>query len=294
RDSPRIEIENAESKLALGEDEECVSPQTPKRERLRFLWRGKAGWLDLEESRLVIFRDELVDSIRTVHLDEGSAGDSVNTVETFTLVRYCNVDFFVPAKVNPIMKSDDKRLRRRSAMISRAEEMFFETKTREDGSVDSVTVNFLGDQYSNGWLGLEKDMARAVELWTEAAAIGSADACFGLGLAYGIGDGVEQDVARGVSFYEKAAMLGNSAARHNLGCYEYDRGRYDRAARHFLISAKMGSEKSLANIKELFKEGLATKTQYAEALKGCRDALAEMKSPDRKEAETSPLFNQMS
>ncbi|EJK44519.1 hypothetical protein THAOC_36931, partial [Thalassiosira oceanica] len=105
------------------------------------------------------------------------------------------------------------------------------------------------------------------------------------------GDGVEQDVARGVSFYKKAAMLGNSTARHNLGCYEFERGRYDRGVRHLLISAKMGSERSLANIKELFKAGFAKKTQYAEALEGFRDASAEMKSPDREEARTHPLFN---
>ena len=98
----RIETENAESKSALREDEECVSSRTPSRERLRFLWRGEAGWLEVEESRLVIFRDELVDSIRTDHLDEGSAGETVNTVETFTLVRFCNVDFFVPTKVKNI------------------------------------------------------------------------------------------------------------------------------------------------------------------------------------------------
>ncbi|EJK64210.1 hypothetical protein THAOC_15078 [Thalassiosira oceanica] len=156
---------------------------------------------------------------------------------------------------------------------------------------DPEAIRYLGYQYMEGGLGLEKDATRAVELWTEAAELGSAGAYYSLGVAYGNGDGVEQDVARGVSFYEKAAMLGNSIARHNLGCYECERGRYVHAARHFLISAKMGVERSLANIKELFKAGFATKTQYAEALEGFRDASAEMKSPDREEAKTSLLFN---
>ncbi|EJK70587.1 hypothetical protein THAOC_08041, partial [Thalassiosira oceanica] len=153
---------------------------------------------------------------------------------------------------------------------------------------DPEAIRYLGYQYMEGYmeggLGLEKDSTRAIELWTEAAELGSAGAYYSLGLAYLNGDGVEQDVARGVSFYEKAAMLGNSTARHNLGCYECERGRYDRGVRHLLISAKMGSEKSLANIKELFKGGDATKTQYAEALKGYQAAVEEMKSPDRKEA----------
>ncbi|EJK47083.1 hypothetical protein THAOC_34223 [Thalassiosira oceanica] len=160
------------------------------------------------------------------------------------------------------------------------------------GKMDPEAIRFLGDQYSQGRLGLEKDMARAVELWTEAAELGSAGAWYNLGAVYIRGDGVEQNEARGISFYEKAAMLGHPIARHNLGCCEYDHGNYDRAVRHFLISAKMGVEQSLEMIKELFKEGNATKLQYGEALKGYRDASEEMKSPDREEAKKFvPVLN---
>ena len=51
-----------------------------------------------------------------------------------------------------------------------------------------------------------------------------------------------------------------------------------------MISAKMGFEKSLNNIKKMFMDGHATKAQYAEALIGYRDAVEEMKSPHRVEA----------
>ena len=150
---------------------------------------------------------------------------------------------------------------------------------------DPEAIKLLGDQYLHGGvLGLEKDMSRAVELWTEAAKLGSAGAYYHLGLCYKHGDGIAQDIAKGVSFYEKAAVLGHSTARHNLGCYECERGNCDRAVRHFLISAKMGMGESLEQIKELFKEGLLTKSQYAEALKGYQDAMEEMKSPGREEA----------
>ena len=60
--------------------------------------------------------------------------------------------------------------------------------------------------------------------------------------------------------------------------------------RHYLIAANMGLEESLENIRELFKEGLATKTQYAEALKGYQDALEEMTSPDREKAKAHPII----
>ncbi|EJK77200.1 hypothetical protein THAOC_00984 [Thalassiosira oceanica] len=160
------------------------------------------------------------------------------------------------------------------------------------GKKDPEAIRFLGDQYMGGELGLEKDAARAIELWTEAAELGSADACFQLGVVHSCGDGVEQDVERGARFYEKAAMLGHVRARHNLGSYEFNqRGDCDRAVRHLLISSKMGDEDSLREIKELFKKGLATKSQYAGALNGYRDALEEMKSPEREEAKVHPFFN---
>ena len=54
--------------------------------------------------------------------------------------------------------------------------------------------------------------------------------------------------------------------------------------RHFLISAKMGDKDSVEKIKKMFMAGLATKEQYAEALKGYQDAVEEMKSHDRDEA----------
>ncbi|EJK54879.1 hypothetical protein THAOC_25455 [Thalassiosira oceanica] len=151
---------------------------------------------------------------------------------------------------------------------------------------DPEAIKFLGGQYFGGKLGLEKDTARAVELLTEAAELGSAEACYDLGAAYSRGIGVDQDVERGARLYEKAAMRGHVQARHNLGGYECDRGNYGRAVRHFLISAKNGFPDSLKEIKGMFTHGLTTKSQYAEALKGYQDALEEMKSPEREEAKT--------
>ncbi|EJK59812.1 hypothetical protein THAOC_19922 [Thalassiosira oceanica] len=148
---------------------------------------------------------------------------------------------------------------------------------------DPVAINFLGDRF--GKLGLQKDMRKAVKLRIEAAELGSIQALFNLGHAYYFGEGVQQDTAKAVEYYEKAAMQGCPLSRHELGCVEVsDRGNYDRSVRHFLISAKMGYEDSLESIKETFMTGLATKEQYAEALKGYQNALEEMKSHDRDEA----------
>ena len=52
----------------------------------------------------------------------------------------------------------------------------------------------------------------------------------------------------------------------------------------------MGDERSLNLIKDIFKAGLATKTQYAEALRGYQNAVEETKSAQREEA--NAFFNE--
>ena len=79
-------------------------------------------------------------------------------------------------------------------------------------------------------------------------------------------------------------MKGYAESRHSLGFPEYKEGNYLGAVQHLMISAKMGYEKSLNNIKGMFMEGQATKAQYAEALRGFGDAVEEMKSHHREEA----------
>ena len=149
---------------------------------------------------------------------------------------------------------------------------------------DAEAIYFLGQKYFHGLLGLAKDAPRAIELWTEAAELGSLDAHFDLGLVYYTGDGVEEDKQRGIRHWQQAAMEGCAESRHKLGYVEYSQQKYQLAVQHYMISAKTGYEHSLIIIKNMFKEGQATKAQYAEALFGYRDAVEEMKSPQRQEA----------
>ena len=149
---------------------------------------------------------------------------------------------------------------------------------------DPVAIYHLGGKYVEGGLGLQKDMRRAIELWTEAAELGSVESLYNLGIAYDGGHGVQENRAEAIKLYKKAAMQGHVESRHNLGSDEGAKGNYNRAVRHLLISAKMGDKDSLEGIKNLFMGGLATKEQYTEALKGYQDAIEEMKSPERDEA----------
>ncbi|EJK47782.1 hypothetical protein THAOC_33482 [Thalassiosira oceanica] len=152
------------------------------------------------------------------------------------------------------------------------------------GKGDEDAISFLGDSYCHGDLGLAKDVPRAIELWTEAEELGSVNSHYRLGAIYYSGEGVEEDKERGIHHWQQGAMKGDGLSRHVLGAVEHDNGNYELAAKHYMISAKMGKEDSLNAINNMFKGGLVTKAQYAEALFGYRDAVEEMKSPQREEA----------
>ena len=152
------------------------------------------------------------------------------------------------------------------------------------GKKDPEALYFLGAKYLHGRLGLQKDARKAVELWTEAAELGSIEALYNLGVAYDRGVGVQQDKAKGIQFWRKAAMQGCVESRNNLGHYEAQKWKLDHAVKHYLISAKMGDDVSVENVKKMFMMGTATKEQYAQALNGYQDAAEGMKSHDREEA----------
>ncbi|EJK43963.1 hypothetical protein THAOC_37543 [Thalassiosira oceanica] len=149
---------------------------------------------------------------------------------------------------------------------------------------DPTAILTLGQKYFFGDLGLQKDMKKSIELLTEAAELGSIEALYCLGLEYSKGGVVQRDEVKAAEFWTKAAMQGHAQSRNNLGCYEGQKGNYDRALKHLLISARMGHKDSLENLKKFFKAGLATKQQYADALKGYQQAVEETKSHDRDEA----------
>ncbi|EJK74433.1 hypothetical protein THAOC_03887 [Thalassiosira oceanica] len=119
---------------------------------------------------------------------------------------------------------------------------------------DPMAIYFLGSQYRFGLLGLEKDVTRAVELYERAAELGVKVAHFNLGLLYHKGADVEKDTAKVIRHWEAAAMRGHVKARHNFGCEEDDAGNYDLASQHWTISANMGHEGSLNNLKHHVRE----------------------------------------
>ncbi|EJK71235.1 hypothetical protein THAOC_07346, partial [Thalassiosira oceanica] len=141
---------------------------------------------------------------------------------------------------------------------------------------DPEALYFLGSQHVYGLYGLAKDVTRAIELYERAAELGVKEAHHNLGVSYANGIEVEKDMAKAFRHFEEAAMSGHVRARYNLGCREYNAGNYDLALQHWMISAKLGDDDSLNNVKGLFMNGLATKDDYASALRGHQSAIEEI------------------
>ncbi|EJK75753.1 hypothetical protein THAOC_02514 [Thalassiosira oceanica] len=115
---------------------------------------------------------------------------------------------------------------------------------------DPMAIYDLGTKYDFGEYGLVKDVTRAVELYERAAELGVKDAHYNLGVLYDQGKEVAKDMDKAFRHYETAAMYGHVDARHNLGCEEYYAGNYELALQHFLVSAKLGDDHSLAMVKK--------------------------------------------
>lgn len=130
-------------------------------------------------------------------------------------------------------------------------------------------------------------MFRAVELLERAAEHDFIGAHCNLWLIFDehtTDKGIDKDRARAVEHYESAAKLGDVKARHNLGRIDYCAGNYGFAIKHWAISAKLGCKYSLDATNENYTDGMASKSDYAKALRGYYDAVKEMSSPDRDEA----------
>ena len=128
------------------------------------------------------------------------------------------------------------------------------------------------------------DHEAAFEYWTRAAALGDVLAHYHLSILYHNGNSVEKDEKKYLHHTEQAAIGGHPAARWNLGFKEGENGRLDRAAKHWIIAAKLGHDQSLAAVKDLYRDGLASKEDFATALRGHKAAIDATKSPQRKEA----------
>jgi TPR repeat protein len=131
----------------------------------------------------------------------------------------------------------------------------------------------------------EGNYKSAIKYWTKAAELGDAMAHFELSITYRDGEGVGKDEKKAIHHLEEAAMAGLPMARHNLGCIEGNKCRFDRAKKHFIIAANLGFRDSLNCLMKLYAGGHASKEDYTDALRAYQAAADATKSAEREKAE---------
>ena len=171
----------------------------------------------------------------------------------------------------------------RTPPLESEEETFKRTAKRVEMN-DPMGISDLGCMYRDGTCGVSQSYARALELWHRAGELGSADAYYGMGNAYLNGNGVEIDKKKAKHYFEVAAIRGNANSRFVLGFEEHKAGNMERALKHFIIANKGGHGDCLKIIKLMYKNGSATKDDYAKALRAYQAYLDEIKSDQRDEA----------
>ena len=134
----------------------------------------------------------------------------------------------------------------------------------------------LNDPIALGHLGMiayrRGDYESAFTYLSEATALGDAVSTFNLSVMYCDGEGVEEDRAKERALLEKAAIAGHIDARYNLGFIEERNGKFERAVKHWNISATLDHEMSTKALKHCYKEGNVSKEDFAAALRLYQDA----------------------
>ena len=146
---------------------------------------------------------------------------------------------------------------------------------------DAGAMYILGSYYTHGHLGLQQDLAKGVELWTQAAKLGSSKAHFALGVYYCEGG----DLKKVKFHYEAAAMAGHEEARSKLGGIEGSSGNVElpleRAVKHWIIAASAGHHIAMHILREIFEEGIVSRDVIDSTLTAYNNSCAEMRSEAR-------------
>jgi len=135
----------------------------------------------------------------------------------------------------------------------------------------------LGNYYEYGQLGLLRDRERAMELWKQAAALGSSHAHFELGSVYREGG----DLKKAKFHYEAAAMAGHEDARYNLGSTEAQSGNMGQAVKHWTIAASAGKYNAMKTLIKAIEMGYVSRAVIDSTLAAYNNSCIEIRSEAR-------------
>ena len=169
---------------------------------------------------------------------------------------------------------------RADKMSKTVEENVEELMKRAEANNDAAAKFCLGSFYDHGQLGVQQDVKKAMELWTQAAELGSSSAHSNLGNQYRRGG----DLKKAKFHYEAAAMAGEEVARLQLGTLESEFGNIERAVKHFTIAASGGHYNAMQILRKLFEKGYDTvvcRDVIDSTLTAYNHSCAEMRSDGR-------------
>ena len=175
-----------------------------------------------------------------------------------------------------------KELRQGSTKTDNVRKLEERIKNCNDGR-EILAAHSLALLYDEGQ-GVPQDSPRAHQLWVRAAAMGSRNAHHSLSQSYGKYHkerGVEKDEKKELYHLEEAAMLGDAASRCDLGMYEGDRGNWEQAKRHWMLSASAGCEGCLCRIKRGVEKGVVSKGEYKKTVRDYEESIKLTKSVQR-------------
>jgi len=146
---------------------------------------------------------------------------------------------------------------------------------------DPIALNLMGTKrYREG------DCDAAIEYWSKAAKLGDVDSHHQLGILYWKkGDAVGTDEEeKAVYHFEKAAIGGHPGSRLKLAAHEMITGNQNKAVKHFIIAANLGSDLAMKGLWTHYFEGIITKEDLDATLRAHQAAIDATKSPQREAA----------
>ena len=154
-------------------------------------------------------------------------------------------------------------------------------KKRAEGD-DAMAVYNLGCLYYDGESGLRQNTAKAHKLWLRAGELGEVRAYTSLAISYFNGRGARgMDDKKAKHYHELAAMGGQYKSRDILGDIEWDAGNFERALKHWMISARAGYDISLKAIRKAFVSGYVSKDEFEMVLRAQKESKDKTKSHQR-------------
>lgn len=141
----------------------------------------------------------------------------------------------------------------------------------------------MGNFYRDGEYGLTRSRRMALKMYERAYDLGSPQAAYCIAYLYDprvVGSALS-DERKYREYIEEAARRGDVLATYELGRLAHESGNGAEAARHFMVAACAGDDKSLKAVGEFFKCGFVSREEYARTLRAYQDAIGEVKSDER-------------